>query len=245
MRMLLKSVMVMFLIELYLSHPFGEHLNSSIEQIFTMPTGVFKRSAIHKKHISEALKGRVVSKETKERLSKSHKGIIPVNKGIARSEETKKRISEGTRIGMLKSGAADKIRQSKIRLIKSQPDFFKKRGAWLKSYYREHPEKLPIAIIQRKCKEAGIPINKYVSKGHRKLFDSLKENYPDAELNYPIKTNETVRFGDIVIPSLKLIYEYDGEYWHQNKDKDASRDKELYVVGWSVIHIKGKRGDEK
>ena len=42
----------------------------------------------------QTLIGREVSQETKNKLSKSHKGLIPHNKGKPHSEETKRKISE-------------------------------------------------------------------------------------------------------------------------------------------------------
>lgn len=35
-------------------------------------------------------------------------------------------------------------------------------------------------------------------------------------------------------------FEYDGEYWHRDKEKDLNRDLELKEVNWNIIHIKEK-----
>ena len=48
----------------------------------------------HKKKIGKANKGIPRSEETRKKLSITHKGQSPWNKGIPRPEETKKKISE-------------------------------------------------------------------------------------------------------------------------------------------------------
>ena len=48
------------------------------------------------------------------------------------------------------------------------------------------------------------------------------------------------RFLDVAIPSIRTDYEYDGEYWHQDKEKDKKRDFEINSEGWDVIHINQK-----
>lgn len=85
--------------------------------------------------------------------------------------------------------------------------------------------------IRRFCKSP--------SKPQIVLYKEIKTIYPDAKLEYPItiSTKKTIWL-DIAIPRLKLNYEYDGNYWHQNKDKDIKRDKMLIKLGWKIIRIK-------
>lgn len=63
------------------------------------------------------------------------------------------------------------------------------------------------------------------------LFKIITSCFTDTMLEYAV-ANKSL---DIAIPSLKLDIEYDGEYWHQDKAKDAKRDKELISLGWKVI----------
>ena len=75
-----------------------------------------------------------------------------------------------------------------------------------------------------------------------RLYNFLKQSfYPwIVELEYPIRTNKSVRFADVGIPQFKLAFEYDGIYWHKDsKEKDLQRDIELKEVGWNTIRIKG------
>jgi hypothetical protein len=78
-----------------------------------------------------------------------------------------------------------------------------------------------------------------VSKPQKELFELLKQVFPDATLELPIKTLYTYRFADIGIPSIKFDFEYDGEFWHKKERllKDADRDKELAQVGWATFRI--------
>ena len=78
--------------------------------------------------------------------------------------------------------------------------------------------------------------------GPRGTFCSQKE-VPDAKLDYPIITDDTVYFADIGIPSLKLDIEYDGSYWH-NKLKDDLRDMIIKSIGWKIVRIKEKEFSE-
>lgn len=106
----------------------------------------------------------------------------------------------------------------------------------MKKFYRKHPEKHLNRIVLSK-KGRG-----YISAPQRKLFKIIKNRFPDAELEYPIKTKDTIRFADIGIPSLNIDIEYDEEFWHKDKD-DSKRDNELKAVGWSTIRITNEEVD--
>lgn len=72
------------------------------------------------------------------------------------------------------------------------------------------------------------------SKSQVKLFNLTKEFYPDAVLNYPC-LNYSI---DISIPNLKIAIEYDGSYYHQDKEKDRERQLEIEQQGWKFIRYK-------
>jgi len=73
------------------------------------------------------------------------------------------------------------------------------------------------------------------SKPQTELFKLATQIYPDALENQSIETKVSRRYPDILIPSLRLIIEYDGSYWH-NAEDDKKRDKELKEVGYRIIH---------
>lgn len=53
-----------------------------------------------------------------------------------------------------------------------------------------------------------------ITKGQQKIYDILKDKYPDALLEYQVL--ELKISADIYIPSKNLILEYYGDYWHCN-----------------------------
>lgn len=62
--------------------------------------GVFRGKTLsqnHKRKIAESHIGYKHTEESKSKMSKSKKGMIPWNKGIPRTEEEKRKISETTR----------------------------------------------------------------------------------------------------------------------------------------------------
>lgn len=60
-------------------------------------------------------------------------------------------------------------------------------------------------------------------------------------LPYPIlEYKEGNKFIDITVPSLSLAIEYDGSYWHQDKERDRIRQKELEEKGWNFIRYEDK-----
>lgn len=80
-------------------------------------------------------------------------------------------------------------------------------------------------------------IRGFVSEPQKLLFILVRQVFPDAELEYPIRTAARVRFADVGVPSMKLDFEYDGSHWHQDIGADESRDQELIEVGWKTIRL--------
>jgi very-short-patch-repair endonuclease len=73
------------------------------------------------------------------------------------------------------------------------------------------------------------------SKPQQKLFKMVKELYKDAKSNFPFLNYNL----DIIIPSLRLVIEYDGAYWHQNPDYDKKRQNEVESWDWKFIRYRG------
>jgi len=94
---------------------------------------------------------------------------------------------------------------------------------------------------QRKKLSDGFSIemnkkNNIISKPQKALFDMIKGYYPDAILNDSF--NEINRIADISIPSLNIIIESDGSYFHKDKEKDDYRDILFNNIGWRVIRFR-------
>lgn len=97
----------------------------------------------------------------------------------------------------------------------------------------EHPESHPNRILAGSGKSKDNP-----SYPQRILCDIVNKEYL-AELNYPVNTGKTVRYVDVAVVDKKFGFEYDGEYFHDDRNKDIARDLELSTVGWIVFHIRG------
>lgn len=69
------------------------------------------------------------------------------------------------------------------------------------------------------------------SKPQVELFNLIQQIFPYPIMNYPY-LNKSI---DIAIPSLSLAIEYDGSYWHQDKEADNKRQKILEDDGWLFI----------
>ena len=90
-------------------------------------------------------------------------------------------------------------------------------------------------IINKSCSFKGKG-NKSIPE--KKLFNLVKNIFPEALNNSLIKIGYRYKRPDILIKELKLIIEYDGIKWHKlSNDKD--RDKEIIFLGYKIIHYQG------
>lgn len=78
------------------------------------------------------------------------------------------------------------------------------------------------------------------SKPQVELFNIVKGIYPNAKLNYQI-LNYSV---DIVIKEIKLAIEYDGSYWHKDKEKDNLRQNKIMNEGWNFLRYRDRVPDK-
>ena len=69
------------------------------------------------------------------------------------------------------------------------------------------------------------------------LFNLVRGVYPDAELEYPLEWKGYTINLDIAVPSRSLDVEYDGFYWHLDKEMDEARDVVVQSLGWKVIRF--------
>ncbi len=107
-----------------------------------------------------------------------------------------------------------------------------------KEFFIQHPEKHINQLIVKNYKEQKNKKGGYISRKQIEIYEILKEDFKDAQLNYPLKTKAGLYFADVGIPSLQLNLEYDSSYWHQDNVKDLKRDTNIKATGWNVIRIK-------
>lgn len=68
------------------------------------------------------------------------------------------------------------------------------------------------------------------------IYDLLKTKYDNIEKNYQCDNS----FFDIAlfVDDIKIDIEYDGWYWHQNKQHDRRRDEHFKTKGWKILRIR-------
>lgn len=83
---------------------------------------------------------------------------------------------------------------------------------------------------------------KLSSKGELEIRKYIMDNYPQLKI---IPNDRIILEGkeiDVLIPELKIGFEYDGIYWHKNKEEyDKNKDELAKQKGITIYHIKEKR----
>jgi very-short-patch-repair endonuclease len=98
-------------------------------------------------------------------------------------------------------------------------------------YYLENPERRLNALMAKHRKSGNMT---YIEKRLQTILDKLGIAYI---YQYPIFRYNV----DFAIPDLKIVIECDGEYWHQDKEKDDIRQKRIEDEGWLVLRYSGSR----
>lgn len=77
------------------------------------------------------------------------------------------------------------------------------------------------------------------SRPERELRERLAEWLPVVFPHPPIPTAHSLRYCDIVVPSMRLVVEFDGRYWHRDKlGVDKAKNTLLKRAGWQVIRVR-------
>lgn len=93
-----------------------------------------------------------------------------------------------------------------------------------------------IEHVNKKMIENGGTVK--TSSQQLEVFNMLQSKDYNVVLNYPVKSFSL----DVAlfINDIKIDIEYDGWYWHQDKQKDRARDEVLKTLGWKIFRIKGE-----
>jgi len=207
--------------------------------------------------ISEKLKGRLLSKETKRKISESMSGFKHPNFGKHLSEECKMKMSES------RKGKHWKLSENQCKKIsdglkgkphseESKRKYREKRILQLPPFLGGHQteeskrkisEGLKKTLLIKEYYDRTINNLKnirrtYPSKPQKQLFTVIKTQFPnnDIEMDYMVKTERGIKFIDVAIPELMLGWEFDCPYFHQDKDKDTLRHNLIEAEGWKLIH---------
>ena len=99
----------------------------------------------------------------------------------------------------------------------------------------EHPMQNPILkarMMQTLYENGTCP----TSSQQLAIYNMLKENNYNVELNYPLsRINLDVA---IFIDDIKIDLEYDCAYWHKDAQKDRRRDEYTKSQGWKILRIR-------
>jgi len=227
----------------------GRHKGMTLEKRY----GEEKAGKVKKK-ISLSLMGNVpwnkgktniYSKETLKSNSNSHKGQVPWNKG-KKGEEYKLHYKNGglnppsnlgkphteetkRKIGLGHKGIRHS-EESKRKMSQSQKGHFPYRKG--KHHTEEAKEKIRKArakqVVPKKDTKIEVKIQEYLKQLDIEFFT---HQYMKIEHGYQC---------DILIPSINLVIECDGDYWHNypiGNKKDHIRTLELIEKGFRVLRL--------
>lgn len=211
----------------------------------------------YKKHMSEMMKGKfkgkILSEEHKQKISLSSKGRTAWNKNITgykrkpHSEETKKLI------GLANSGinwtderrkiVSESMKNNKNMLGKHHTKEAKRKmrlsrigkSSWIKGKYQTEETKQKI-----RQKRAIQIFSQQDTSIEVKIQNFLKALQIDFFTHQYMNQIEHAYQCDILIPSMKMVIECDGDYWHKypvGLDKDHVRTQELVGNGFKVLRL--------
>jgi len=165
-----------------------------------------------------------LTKETDERVAqyskqsgktRKERGIKPTHiYTLEHRKKTSRRMK--THNPMFNPETREKVRQTIIQLYKDKPEILENR------------------------KPSGI--NQFSDK-----FTSIEQKIADVLNDLNIMFIHNKRIGRYFVDFLvfdNIVIECDGEYWHQDKDKDAERDKYLERRGYTVFRLTGSEINE-
>jgi len=198
--------------------------------------------------ISKTLQGRIHTKEHNENIGKGLKGKIPWNKdktGIF-SEETLEKIIVSSTGRKHTEETKKKINYWKDKKLSKEHVEHVSKGKKGKytgednPFYGRHHKKETIEKQRQYMLNGG---------GAHAFSFVTNETKPEKELKLIVQTmfpnanklRILTYFVDIAIIEHKIVIEYDGWFYHQNKEADLNRQRKIEKLGWRFIRYKGER----
>lgn len=187
-------------------------------------------SASHRAAISAGLKGRIISAETREKISAAQRGKprpVPAwntggsswSKGKALSAEHRQNISAAN-VGKVISAAQRAQIAATLKGRKLAPAHREKSAAWLR-----RPE----------VRDAALKVLRHRSTSIERTVAA----WMDARgVTYESQVRISKYAADFLVRERRLIIECDGEYWHRNRTvEDARRDDDLRALGYTTVRL--------
>ena len=131
---------------------------------------------------------------------------------------------------------ATNLQKYGVEYFSQTEEFLIKRGQTnIKRYGYESPMK-NIEIKEKSIKTMYEHGTQKTSTQQLKVYEMIKNKHPDVILNYPFSSLSLDIF--VEINNVKIDIEYDGWFFHQDKQKDIKRDKFLQSQGFKTLRIR-------
>lgn len=126
---------------------------------------------------------------------------------------------------------------------KGHKKWIDRQEKWLNNYQKVNYSKISQEMfisIYKELRNVGFSDKVYFAKLDKN--DNIHESKNNCE--YRLKLNKSYILPDFFIPSLNLILEFDGTYYHrdttENKQREKIRDENIINSGYNVLHISEK-----
>jgi hypothetical protein len=244
----------------------------------TINSGKHMKEERYKKMFSEKIKGdknpNHISKTTEgERKSRSpfskefikYKDVNNIEEHISTFAKLaiKDRISDTTLQYYLDRGYNEEVaivmlsnRQKTFTLEKCIQKYGEDKGykkwlerqeKWLKSYQKINYSRISQEMFISIYNEL-LNVGFYDKVYFAKLDDNNNIHETNKNYEHRLKLKKSYILPDFFIPSLNLIIEFDGTYYHrdttENKDRERRRDRNIIDSGYSVLHITEREYNE-
>lgn len=225
-----------------------------------MPKGIYTRTKEQIKKTALANTGKKRTKETKEKISLSHMGNKNPNygkhpsletilkrskamKGIKFSKEHNQRISESRKGMKFSKEHIENMRKAGLKnpirywLGKKRPPISEEwRNNLRLCHPKEHYKRISLMGLQKQQN------SKEPTSIEKKVYNELKSRHLLFETQSLINGKFLV---DAYIPSLNLIIEADGCYWHgcdkcgfpKKNNRDKAKNAYLLKLGYNLIRL--------
>jgi very-short-patch-repair endonuclease len=182
--------------------------------------------------------GKHHSEDSKQKISDSLKGNIPWNKGTPRSEKTKMKLSKALKGRIISDETKKKMSDAgKKRMLNEE---LKNKLAKAAIGNKQSKEQRKKSSERMKRVRKTIIFPKKDSSIEVKIQEYLKELRIEFFTHQYIDDIDHGYQCDIFIPSMNLIIECDGDYWHKypvGRALDHVRTMELMNQGFQVLRL--------
>jgi very-short-patch-repair endonuclease len=134
-------------------------------------------------------------------------------------------------------GLARKGRPAWNRGLKTGPQGWSAKRIASRALFLSDPTRYASYIA--KCRANGMKSVQVQARRKSSCPEHYIKGWLDAQrIDYVYQHATEFGIVDFYVPSLRLVIEYDGKFWHQKyRDKDARRDENLVKAGYCVVRL--------